>query len=157
MSCIEAHPELGVVCDRPLPHGMHMHGRPPHRVEWRTPVKPSDDATMRDVVAAIAPEHRGRPIVGRNDPQNAHVAAARIEPKRGTRNALVLLALRSANGDWVEGTYLETPEVGGAQGTRRARELRAMGWPIELRPHPSSDTAWQYRLIPEGPRLRNFD
>lgn len=91
------------------------------------------------------------PIVGRGDGANSHLAARRIEPKLGTRRRLVLDALRRAQGGWVDGTVLETSGCGGSQGTRRARELRAAGWPIEIRPNPYSATAWQYRLIPERP------
>lgn len=86
------------------------------------------------------------PIVRATDPWTSHVAADRIEPSRGTRKAAVLAVLQAA-GDWVDGSLLTLPNVGGSEGLRRLRELRdADGWPIERRPHPESATAWQYRL-----------
>lgn len=91
------------------------------------------------------------PIARHDDAANAVLAAQRIEPKLGTRRSKVLAALRRRIDEWVDGTYLETPEVGGSQGTRRARELRSAGFPIELRPHPYSATAWQYRLRSDLP------
>ncbi len=86
--------------------------------------------------------------IGRNsDPWTSKLAAERIEPKRETRKAKVLALLRAANGDWVDGHDIASPGVGGSEGLRRLRELRAdNGWPIERRPHPQHDTSWQYRL-----------
>lgn len=39
--------------------------------------------------------------------------------------------------------------VGGSEGTKRLRELRAMGYPIETR-RRAIGTQWEYRLIPES-------
>lgn len=87
------------------------------------------------------------PIARSDDPWSAKLAAARVEPSRGTRKAAVLALLRSANGSWVDGSDIATADVGGSEGLRRLRELReADGWPIERRPHPTRATSWQYRL-----------
>lgn len=154
--CGVDHPDLPISCEYredPTKHEEHMGFHDGELVEW-----PNDGYTVQKVsnpknnasrlaTAANRVHDRERPIVRTDDPANSHVAAERIHPKRGSRKSLVLEALRSAGGDgWVDGTALETPEVGGSQGTRRLRELRADGWAIEARPHPTSDTAWQYRL-----------
>jgi hypothetical protein len=98
-----------------------------------------------------------RTIVRESDPPTAHLAAERIQPKRGTRKALVLACLTGAGGDWVDGVIIATPEIGGSEGIRRLRELRDDGWNIETRPHPQSETAWQYRLVQAQSALRNLD
>lgn len=99
------------------------------------------------------------PIVRHDDPASAHLAAERIQPKRGTRKAAVIRFLQAANGEWVDGYAIASPDVGGSEGLRRLRELRRDdGWPIEERPHPTSATSWQYRLLVEAEvGLRNFD
>ena len=64
--------------------------------------------------------------------------------KRG--RAAVLRILIAAHGQWVDGEKLI---VGGHEGTRRARELRAQqfgGHLIQRRPHPFAGGRWQYRL-----------
>jgi hypothetical protein len=68
-----------------------------------------------------------------------------IQPRHGTRQALVLAYLQARPGQWIDGFALAAPEVGGSEGLKRLRELRAAGFPIEKRPKPHSD-AWQYRL-----------
>lgn len=106
--------------------------------------KPADLPSLFDPMTPVTD-----PIVRTDDPWTSHVAAERIEPKRGTRKALVLAVLQAAAGEWVDGAALTRPEVGGSEGLRRLRELRtAHGWPIERRPNPASATAWQYRLEP---------
>lgn len=114
--------------------------------------------------AAAAPAGvDARPPVARgDDPWSAKLAAARIEPTRGTKKAAVLGLLLHAAPGWVDGSTITSPTVGGSEGLRRLRELReADGWPIERRPHPTSSTAWQYRLdlSPDGgqPVQEGFD
>jgi len=69
-----------------------------------------------------------------------------------TRRELVLEALKGPNGLggwWVTGPELANAEIGGSEGLRRLRELRADGWPIEDRAHPDSTRdVRQYRLRP---------
>lgn len=65
-----------------------------------------------------------------------------------TRGEQVLKRLRDASGDWVDGTELATAAVGGSEGLKRLRELRAAGHPIEERHHPEGLSIWQYRLVP---------
>jgi hypothetical protein len=91
------------------------------------------------------------PIVGSDDPWESHVAAERIQPQRDTRKFHVLRALRRRHGEWLPGHVFTQPEVGGSEGLRRLRELRADGWPIERRPSPKSASSWEYRLTLEGP------
>lgn len=90
------------------------------------------------------------PVVRRSDPWSSRVGAAQIEPNRGTKKAAVLGLLRRADGGWVAGEAVT--EVGGQEGTRRLRELRADdGWPIERRPDPTGVGRFQYRLaVPRG-------
>ncbi len=48
---------------------------------------------------------------------------------------------------WVDGPVLASGAIGGSEGLRRLRELRAAGWPIEDRKHPQHGRAVrQYRL-----------
>lgn len=64
-----------------------------------------------------------------------------------TRKELVLERLRAAKGDWVSTVELSSKEVGGSEGIRRLRELRAEGHNIERRPNPDKTISqWQYRL-----------
>lgn len=67
---------------------------------------------------------------------------------RETRAHQVLTRLRAAQGAWVEGTELANERVGGSEGLKRLRELRAAGYQIEERHHPEPDrTVWLYRLV----------
>jgi hypothetical protein len=78
-----------------------------------------------------------------------------------TRKELVLAALKSARrgrltidgyeyrtkGGWVDGWLLTHPAIGGSEGLRRLRELRAQGERVEMRAHPDAAlTTRQYRL-----------
>lgn len=55
---------------------------------------------------------------------------------------------------WVDGHVLCRPQVGGSEGLRRLRELRADGIEIEQRNHPIRGRATrQYRLAPDTNRL----
>lgn len=103
--------------------------------------------------------------------QTAHPLdiAPRIAPEM-TRRERVLGALGMArrNGElrygrelrvatpkgWVDGWALCHPGIGGSEGLRRLRELRADGYTIEMRRHPSPDRQGtrQYRLVPDPSR-----
>lgn len=50
-----------------------------------------------------------------------------------------------ASGRWHSGPEICDPNVGGSEGLRRLRELRAQGWDIEKRRIPNSD-AFEYRV-----------
>ncbi len=64
-----------------------------------------------------------------------------------TSKERVLERLQAA-GDWVNGPELANEVVGGSEGLRRLRELRAAGYQIEERRHPDPRrSVWQYRLI----------
>jgi hypothetical protein len=66
-----------------------------------------------------------------------------------SRKEQVLAMLVRRRGEWVNGTELATAEVGGSEGLKRLRELRAEGYPIELRQHPDPNRdIFQYRLPP---------
>jgi hypothetical protein len=88
-------------------------------------------------------------------PHSFGYAAPVVMPKReptpvpwNTRRGQVLHRLRLARGEWVSGVELATAEVGGSEGLKRLRELRAMGYPIEERPHPDAGrSSWQYRIV----------
>lgn len=68
-----------------------------------------------------------------------------------TRKEKVLDALTDAPGfGWVDGYELCHPSIGGSEGLRRLRELRAEGHRIEkrLKPNrPEGSTVYQYRLL----------
>jgi|SRR5579862_1778686 len=88
------------------------------------------------------------PIVRNEDPWSSHLAARLIDPSRNTSVARVLAVLREASPEWVPGERLR--EVGGAEGLRRARELRDRlpGYALESRPPPGRTGTWEYRLVP---------
>lgn len=80
------------------------------------------------------------------------VVAPKVEPPEEdpeTRRGLVLDRLLRAQGDWVYGPELANPSVGGSEGLRRLRELRAQGHPIEARKREGRQ-GWEYRLGEEG-------
>lgn len=65
-----------------------------------------------------------------------------------SRKAQVLAKLKQYEGQWLNGTELATEEVGGSEGLKRLRELRADGFPIERRQHPDRGRdIYQYRLL----------
>lgn len=68
-----------------------------------------------------------------------------------TRKDQVLRYLSDHDG-WVDGPELANERVGGSEGLKRVRELRAEGHRIVTRPHPDRQRdIFQYRLIkPEG-------
>jgi hypothetical protein len=70
-----------------------------------------------------------------------------------TRKELVLQYLLARKNDWVDGPELANEEVGGSEGLKRLRELRAEGLPIQTRRHPDpARDIWQYRyVVPAGP------
>lgn len=64
-----------------------------------------------------------------------------------TRKELVLRYLQG-HPDWVDGPDLANERVGGSEGLKRVRELRAEGHRIITRPHPDrSRDVFQYKLI----------
>lgn len=73
-----------------------------------------------------------------------------------TRAEQVLAYLQEHRGDWVNGTELCNERVGGSEGLKRVRELRAAGKPIETRRHPNpAIDQWQYRLDVVSPLRRS--
>ena len=64
------------------------------------------------------------------------------------RKDQVLAKLKQYEGQWLNGTDLSNEEVGGSEGLKRLRELRAEGYPIERRQHPDRGRdIYQYRLL----------
>lgn len=62
------------------------------------------------------------------------------------RREKVLHYLLQRHGMWVTGYELTSPTVGGSEGLRRLREIRASGvTQIEMRKRPGSD-AYEYRI-----------
>lgn len=69
--------------------------------------------------------------------------------KMGRKEQVLNRLVSAEPGEWIDGTDLATEVVGGSEGLKRLRELRAQGIPIEERPHPSPNRSiWQYRLKP---------
>ena len=65
-----------------------------------------------------------------------------------SRKQLVLDYLTKRTGEWVNGPELANEEVGGSEGLKRLRELRADGHSILTRRHPDPARAvWQYQII----------
>lgn len=68
-----------------------------------------------------------------------------------TRKDQVLRRLSEARGEWVDGPELANEKVGGSEGLRRVRELKAEGYPIHERKHPDPERdIYQYRLARQG-------
>jgi|TARA_R110002167_G_scaffold346874_1_gene557671 hypothetical protein len=65
--------------------------------------------------------------------------------KLSRRKAQVLKVLQNAEGDWVGGPALCNQAVGGSEGLRRLRELRALGYNIEKIKFPKQNY-FSYRL-----------
>lgn len=124
----------------------------PHRKGGGTPrVRPETLARLNAMAERTAPERHAEqyhpPLVRNSDPATSAEAAERYEPRRETAKARVLDYLRERAGQWVDAVDLTRPEVGGFAGTRRMRELRDGGWPIETRPKPGESNTWQHRLV----------
>jgi len=65
-----------------------------------------------------------------------------------TRKDLVLRFLQTHGGEWINGTDIANEKVGGSEGLKRVRELRAEGHRIITRPHPDRQfDQFQYKLI----------
>lgn len=158
-TCGARHPENLGTCEKPKPcYEFHMfavwtpeNGNQP--TTWpnqtKVPDRRGDHAKAKEMAKRVDKATTGAPgpIVGKDDPENSHVAAQRIEPTRGSKRAQVLDHLRQRMGQWVDAPDLATEEVGGFGGTRRMRELRDMGWNIETRPKPGTTNTWQHRLV----------
>lgn len=66
-----------------------------------------------------------------------------------TRKEQVLKYLERHVDEWIDGPDLANAEVGGSEGLKRVRELRADGHRIVTRPHPDrSRDIFQYKLVP---------
>jgi hypothetical protein len=62
------------------------------------------------------------------------------------RKAQVLKVLQNAEGTWVGGPSLCNQAVGGSEGLRRLRELRALGYAIDKKKLPKQNY-YSYRLV----------
>lgn len=73
-----------------------------------------------------------------------------------TRTQQVLSHLQKYEGQWINGPDLANEEVGGSEGLKRLRELRAEGYPIERRQHPDRGRdIYQYRLMTKEQMARS--
>ena len=62
------------------------------------------------------------------------------------RKAQVLKVLQNAEGEWVGGPSLCNQAVGGSEGLRRLRELRALGYGI-VKKKLSKQNYYSYKLV----------
>lgn len=70
----------------------------------------------------------------------------RPEPRAmSSRQQAVFDVLR--DGQWHDGPELTHPAVGGSEGLRRLRELRDMGYEIQMRLKAKGQTTRQYRMV----------
>lgn len=81
------------------------------------------------------------------DPVNSIIAAREAAARRETHIANVLMLLIDRSPEWVP--YEAISKVGGKEGDKRARELRARGWPIDIR-QLAPRQPWHYRLLLPG-------
>ena len=64
-----------------------------------------------------------------------------------TRKEQVLGVLKSRAGQWIDGVDLANEEIGGSEGLKRLRELKAEGWLIQKRKSQTQGSdQYQYRL-----------
>lgn len=87
------------------------------------------------------------PVARTGDPWTSRAAAESIEPARESARGRVLALLRDRSPGWVRTDEL-VGEGFGVNGSRRLRELRALGYEIEVRPVEGSKL-WEYRLLPD--------
>ena len=67
-----------------------------------------------------------------------------------TRKELVLDFLSSRPNAWIDGPEIANQFVGGSEGLKRLRELRADGYDIRTRRHPNPERdIWQYMYVPK--------
>jgi hypothetical protein len=70
-----------------------------------------------------------------------------------TRKQQILTYLTLRKDEWVDGPEIANERIGGSEGLRRLRELRADGYIIQQRRHPEPERAvWQYRLTDPAER-----
>lgn len=69
--------------------------------------------------------------------------------KEDSARGRVATLLKTNEGAWVRASEITHPAVGGSEGLRRVRELRAKGWNITQRKREDS-TEREYRLEKEG-------
>lgn len=167
--CGAQHPdEPERTCVRTGSHANHTDGRVSwenseeyeRRSHWPTPGKKPgkkgvDSQTalqvqeMANGVAGLPGSRPPEHFVRTDDPDTSHRAMASYEPKRATAKGRVLFYLRQHRGDWIDAPVLTDPAIGGFGGTRRLRELREDGFPIETRQKPGDPNTWQHRIIEE--------
>lgn len=173
LSCGQPHPEHDeLVCAKaPHPYGAHMSRSGQVWPGLEAPAGTGSRATKVTRLAAMAqqcategrnqrvgapgsaPEPVPAPEVGlyrASDPKTAQEAAERYQPARDSAKGRVLAYLQEHVGEWIDAPTLTHQSIGGFAGTRRMRELREAGWPIETRPKPGgTSNTWQHRLLPE--------
>lgn len=91
-----------------------------------------------------------KPVTRKEKVLKALTIAARTGCIQVTRDGAVgqIVDTHQTEDGWVNGYLLCHPKIGGSEGLRRLRELRADGHEIEMRPHPvEGRTSRQYRLI----------
>lgn len=104
-----------------------------------------------DEEPATVPEQAAPYLSRFTDPVTSHEAEAAYEPKRASAKGRVLALLRERRGHWIDAVAFTASDVGGFAGTRRLRELRDAGHPIETRRKPGSPSTWQHRLPADAP------
>lgn len=109
-----------------VPPGTHLH-------QWYK----SEGRWVCDVRGCHAEFDRGDIVVG----DQFHLVVGAALPDRQRRVYDVL-----SDHEWHDGPELTHPAVGGSEGLRRLRELRAKGYVIDMRRKAANRTTRQYRL-----------
>ena len=78
------------------------------------------------------------------DPESSIRAAQEFAARRETKLGEVIMLLLARRNRWVDRDAIR--EVGGDSGDRRVRELRSVGWPIEIN-QTKAGAAWSCRLV----------
>jgi len=75
-----------------------------------------------------------------------------------TRKDQVLNYLTERIGEWVDGPDISNPEIGGSEGLKRFRELRAEGHLVQTRRHPDPRRdIFQYRIVAQSTLTRDIE
>lgn len=172
MKCGDVHPS-GVQCDRDAnepDHAFHQHGEGAFAVHWRNlselpsvdpPQVPPTSQGKNSWMNGAAGRAKGAdravdPVPPHSAHRNSSIAWEDYQSRLSRRKREVYTTLLRMKGIWINGIHLHTSGVGGSQGLKRLRELRAdfdenprFGLKIEERPVEDSD--WDYRLVDRNP------
>jgi hypothetical protein len=112
------------------------------------PYSRREDGRPIDRARQIAAQARKATTATFATPRARTAVVGPLQPDDATAQRRVLDYLVMRRGEWVDGWRLTDPEVGGAHGAQRVRDLRAERDDIEQRSKPDVyPPQWQYRIL----------